>query len=140
MEKEILTTETKIKNIATNRVRTLATKKYINPIKNDVPAIDNILSRYTLLVQIDQKLTNKEQPVEDWAELEKLEQQAPTNETFKQAEQFLQTWQETLKQAQTAEGEPTATEVESATVEEDQCCLTLAFHMFHRRELGGKCE
>ena len=60
LEKEILTTETKIKNIATNRVRTLATKKYIDPIKNDVPAIDNILSRYTLLVQIDQKLTNKE--------------------------------------------------------------------------------
>ena len=120
LEKEILTTETKIKNIATNRVRTLATKKYIDPIKNDVPAIDNILSRYTLLVQIDQKLTNKEQPIDDWAELEKLEQQAPTNETFKPAVQFLQKWQETLKQAQTAEGEPTEVpEVESATAEED---------------------
>ncbi len=117
LEKEILPTETKIKNIATNRVRTLATKKYINPIKDDITTIENILSRYTLLVQIDQKLTNNEQAVEDWAELEKLVQQAPTNETFKQAEQFLQTWQESLKQAQTAEGEPT--EVESATVEED---------------------
>ena len=117
LEKEILATETKIKNMATSRVRTLATEKYVNPIKNDVPAIDNILSRYTLLVQIDQKLTNQEQATEDWAELEKLEQQAPTLEAYELAEQFLQQWQETLKQAHSA-GVP-ATDAESATVVED---------------------
>ena len=117
LEKEILATETKIKNMATSRVRTLATEKYVNPINNDVPAIDNILSRYTLLVQIDQKLTNQEHATEDWAELEKLEQQAPTLEAYELAEQFLQQWQETLKQAHSA-GVP-ATDAESATVVED---------------------
>ena len=103
--------------MATSRVRTLATEKYVNPIKNDEPAIHNILSRYTLLVQIDQKLTNQEHATEDWAELEKLEQQAPTLEAYELAEQFLQQWQETLKQAHSA-GVPT-TDAESATVVED---------------------
>lgn len=117
LEKEILTTEIKIKNIATNRVSTLATKKYLIPVKSDMQAMDNILSRYTILAQIDRKLANNEQPVEEWAELEKLEQQAPTHEAFKLAEQFLQNWKETLKQAQTAGVLPK--EVEPATIADE---------------------
>ena len=103
--------------MATNRVRTLATEKYVEPVKNDITAIDNILARYTLLVQIDQKLTNKEDPVEDWAEFEKLKQQAPTLEAYELAEQFLLQWQEALQQAHSA-GVP-ATDAEAATLEED---------------------
>lgn len=117
LEKEILTTEIKIKNIATNRVSTLATKKYLIPVKRDMQAMDNILSRYTILAQIDQKLTNNEQPIEEWAELDKLEQQAPMHEAFKLAEQFLQNWKETLKQAQTAGVLPK--EVDSTTITEE---------------------
>lgn len=117
LEKEILTTEIKIKNIATDRVSTLATKKYLIPVRSDMQAMDNILSRYTILAQIDQKLTNNEQPVEEWAELEKLEQQALTHEAFKLAEQFLQNWKETLKQAQTAGVLPK--EVDSTTITEE---------------------
>ena len=105
LEKEITTTKTKIENMATTRVRTLATEKYINPVQKDVPAIENILSRYTLLTQIDEKITKNEQPVtaEEWAELEKLEQGAPTNQLFKLTEQFLQEWKEALIAASSVE-------------------------------------
>lgn len=117
LEKEITTAEAKIKNMATNRVCTLAIEKYIEPVKNDIKRIDNILARYTLLVMIDQKLTNQEDPVEDWVEFEKLKQQAPTLEAYELAEQFLLQWQEALQQAHSA-GIP-ATDAEAATPEED---------------------
>ncbi len=105
LEKEITTTKAKIKNMATTRVRTLATEKYINPVQKDALAIENILSRYTLLTQIDEKITKNEQPVtsEEWAELEKLEQAASTNQLFKLAEQFLQQWKEELVAASSVE-------------------------------------
>ena len=120
LEKEILTTEAKLKNITSTRIRTLAIEKYIQPVKNDVPAIDNILSRYTVLAELDQKLAHAEHSVteEEWAVLEQLEQQAPTNKTYEPAEQFLQKWKDSLKQAQSAEAP--AQELESNTLEEDR--------------------
>lgn len=117
LEKEIDAVEVKIKNMATNKVRTLATEKYLQPVKNDIAAIDNILARYQLLVMIDQKITNKEDPVEDWTEFEKLKQQAPTHEAYELAEQFLLQWQESLQQAHSAE--IPATEEDAANPEAD---------------------
>ena len=60
-----------------------------------MPAIDNIVSRYKVLVEIEKKINQKEldAALKDWIELEKLNQQIVTNHPFNQTEQFLQTWQ-----------------------------------------------
>lgn len=101
VKKAIVTVQTKIKTISSKKVRTLATKKYITSIEKDMPAIDNIISRYKVLVEIEKKVTQKEfnAALKDWIELEKLNQQVVTNHPFNKIEQFLQTWQATLKQA-----------------------------------------
>lgn len=95
------TVKTNIKQMYNAKVRTLATTKYITSIEKETLAIESILARYQVLVDIDKQITEKEY---DTAKnllltLEQLNEQAVTNDAFEQTEHFLQTWQTTLGQA-----------------------------------------
>lgn len=95
------TVKTNIKQMYNAKVRALATTKYITSIEKETLSIESILTRYQVLVDIDKQITEKDY---DTAKnllltLEKLNEQAVTNDAFEQTEHFLQTWQTTLEQA-----------------------------------------
>ena len=113
------TTETKISKMYSKKVRTLAQKKYIAPVEKDLPAVTNLMARYTLLTTIDKQADNKEYEAvkEQLVKLEQLNQQATAKEKFKQAEAFLEQWQSEIEQALPVE-EPPAEPTEPTPSEE----------------------